>query len=82
MQFGMILIWLGALLIICGVLLGLYQTLRKGRLSEARRTEPSGSGATLEPRGPVRAFSPRTHWPAVTLVALGILLMLTRAVTG
>jgi hypothetical protein len=82
MQSGMFLVWIGVLLIVAGVVLGASQALRKGRLSDPHRVGPTGTGATLEPRGRVKAFSPKLHWPAVALVALGIILILTRTVTG
>ncbi len=80
MQSSMFLVWIGALLIVAGVVLGAGQALRKGRLSDARQTGAAGAGATLEPQGRMRALSPKTHWPAVALVALGILLILAKAV--
>jgi hypothetical protein len=39
----------------------------------------TGSSATLEPRGRVRSFHPKHHWPSIALVALGIILMLAEA---
>jgi uncharacterized membrane protein len=80
MQSSMILTWVGALLILCGVVLAASQVLWKGRLSDARKAGPAGADATLEPKGRVRALNPKTHWPAVALVALGIILMLAEAV--
>ncbi len=80
MQSSMILVWIGAFFIICGVLLGAGQAIRKGRMSDAHRTGSGGASATLEPQGSVRAFSLKAHWPAVALVALGILLMLAETV--
>jgi hypothetical protein len=79
MQSGMVLIWIGALLIIAGVVLAAGQVLWKGRLSDAHRIGPKGSSATLEPQGRVRAFHPKHHWPSIALVALGIILMLAEA---
>ena len=80
MQSSMFLVWVGALLIVGGVVLGATQAIRKGRLSDAHRVGSTGAGVTLEPRGRVRGLSPRAHWPAVALVALGIILMLAAAV--
>jgi hypothetical protein len=79
MQSGMFLVWVGVALIVCGILLGASQALRKGRLSDARRVGPAGAGATLEPQGRVRGFSPKAHWPALALVTLGIIFILARA---
>jgi hypothetical protein len=80
MQSGMFLVWVGALLIVCGVVLGATQALRKGRLSDPHRVGPSGTGVTLEPQERMRAISPKVHWPAVALVSLGIILMLAETV--
>ncbi|MGF9758691.1 hypothetical protein AAII07_26160 [Microvirga sp. 0TCS3.31] len=79
MQSGMILIWIGALLIIAGIVLAAGQMLWKGRLSDAHRMGPTGSSATLEPQGRVRAFHPKHHWPSIALVALGMIVMLAEA---
>lgn len=81
MPSSMILVWIGALFIVCGIVLGAGQVLRKGRLSDPHRMGPGGASATLEPRGsPERGFSMKAHWPAVGLVAIGILLMLAETV--
>jgi uncharacterized membrane protein len=80
MQSGMVLIWIGALLIIGGIVLAAGQVLWKGRLSDPHRMGATGgTGATLEPRGRVRALHPKHHWPSIALVALGIVLMLAEA---
>ncbi len=79
MQSGMVLIWIGALLIIAGIVLAAGQVLWKGRLSDAHPMGRAGTGTTLEPKGRVRAFHPKHHWPSITLVALGIVLMLAEA---
>ena len=79
MQTDMILVWIGALLIIVGIVLAAGQVLWKGRLSDAHRMGPTGASATLEPQGRVRAFHPKHHWPSIILVAFGIVLMLAEA---
>jgi uncharacterized membrane protein len=80
MQSGMVLIWIGALLIIGGIVLAAGQVLWKGRLSDPHRMGSTGeTGATLEPRGRVRSLHPKHHWPSIALVALGIVLMLAEA---
>lgn len=76
MQSGMVLVWIGALLVVGGVVLAAGQVLWKGRLSDARRMGPAGAGATLEPQGRGRDFHPKAHWPSIALVALGIILIL------
>ena len=55
MQSGMLLIWIGALLIIGGIVLAAGKVLWKGRLSDPHRV---GSGATLEPQGRAQALPP------------------------
>jgi hypothetical protein len=79
MQSGMVLIWIGALLIIAGIVFAAGQVLWKGRLSDAHRMGSTGTGTTLEPQGRVRAFHPKHHWPSIALVALGIIFMLAEA---
>jgi hypothetical protein len=73
MQSGMVLIWIGALLIVGGIVLAAGQVLWKGRLSDAHR---GGAGRTLEPQGRARALHPKHHWPSIALVAAGIVLLL------
>jgi hypothetical protein len=79
MQSGMVLIWIGALLIVVGIVLAAGQVLWKGRLSDPHRMGSAGSGTTLEPRERVRSLHPKHHWPSIALVALGIILMLAEA---
>ena len=77
MQSGMLLIWIGALLIIGGIVLAAGKVLWKGRLSDPHR---AGSGTTLEPQGRAQgraqALHPKHHWPSIALVALGLILLL------
>ena len=73
MQSGMLLIWIGALLIIGGIVLAAGKVLWKGRLSDPHRV---GSGTTLEPQGRAQALHPKHHWPSIALVALGLILLL------
>jgi len=77
MDSGILLIWIGALLIIGGVLYGAAQALWGGRLSDARLGRSARTEASLEPRQGARAFSFKTHWPAFVLILLGSLLLLT-----
>jgi hypothetical protein len=77
MELSIFLIWLGALLIICGVLYGASQALWRGRLSDARRSGASRTKASLEPQQSVRSFSFKAHWPAFVLILLGGILILT-----
>jgi hypothetical protein len=77
MDSSILLIWIGALLIICGVLYGAAQALWGGRLSDARLGRATKAGASLEPRQSAKAFSFKTHWPAFVLILLGSILILT-----
>jgi hypothetical protein len=66
---GMILIWLGVLLVFGGVLQMAYQPIWKGRLSGRMRLR---SGLeTLEPERPGAGFGLKSNWPGLALVALG-----------
>jgi len=73
---GIILIWAGALLILCGVLYGVAQVLWKGRLSDPKRAGTVRAAASLEPQQDMRPFSLKDHWPAFGLIAAGALLIL------
>jgi len=79
MDSSILLTWIGALLIIGGVIYGAALTLQKGRLSDASRTGPARTVTSLEPQQGVRPLSLRTHWPAFALIILGSILILTRA---
>ena len=60
----MLVIWLGALLILGGVLFMAEQTLLGGRLSGRLRRSPAEVG-TLEPRERGGGFGLRTNGPAL-----------------
>jgi len=77
MDSGIVLIWIGALLIIGGVLYGAGQVLWRGRLSDAGSNRSTGKRTSLEPQQSPRSFSFRTHWPAFALILLGGILILT-----
>jgi len=79
MHSSMVLVWIGALLIVAGIVLAASRVLWKGRLSDPHRMGPAGTGATLEPRERARALHPRHHWPSIILVALGIVVLLAEA---
>lgn len=79
MDSSILLTWIGALLIIGGVVYGAALTLQKGRLSDARRAGTTRDVTSLEPRQGIKPLSLRTHWPAFALIILGSLLILTRA---
>lgn len=79
MSSQMILIWLGVVLVIAGVLYGVAQALWHGRLSSDRHVGPTGATESLEPTNSVKAFSLKTHWPALALITIGAILILTEA---
>jgi hypothetical protein len=72
----MLLIWLGALLVVIGIVLLAGQAIYRGRMSEPG---PAGLGSrnTLEPahRG-VRFMGLGTNWPGIFLFAAGAILLL------
>ena len=71
----MLTIWIGALLIVAGVVLMAVQTIRRGRLSDARPPEPGARVRSLEPTGPGRRISLKEMVPGLALAALGAILM-------
>jgi len=88
-------IWLGALLVISGVLLLASPPIWRGRLSErllraappvwrgrisGRQPLATAAPDTLEPREPGAGFELATNWPGLALIALGGALLLARAV--
>jgi hypothetical protein len=70
--------WLGALLVVSGVLLMAAPPIWRGRLSGKRFRSPVADG-TLEPRRPGAGFGLRTNWPGLALIALGAILLLVGA---
>jgi hypothetical protein len=74
----MLVIWLGALLIVGGLVFMAAQAIWRGRLSE-RRSRPAVVNDTLEPQKPGAGFGLKTNWPGLALIALGAILMLAGA---
>lgn len=72
----MTLIWIGALLIICGVLYMAAQPILQGRLSRLRRVTPARPGNTLEPERPTKGFGFASNWPGLLMIGVGGILML------
>ena len=70
----MFLIWLGAALVLVGVLFLTGQTIWRGPLSQVRRSRVAG--ATLEPPTPGGGFGLKANWPGFLLIALGAVLLL------
>jgi len=79
MPWSMLFIWGGALLVAGGVLFTAWQTIRRGRLSEARPAVPGGGSDTLEPAGRNMGFGLKANWPGLALIAFGSILLLAGA---
>ena len=75
----MLVIWLGALLVIGGVLFMAAQAIWRGRLS-VKRPRSAPAGDTLEPAERGGGFGLATNWPGFALIALGAILLLAGAV--
>jgi len=82
----MLVIWLGALLVLGGLLFMLAQPIWRGRLSEARRIRTSSAVPrktvephTLEPRRPGAGFGLKENWPGLVFMVLGGILLLVGA---
>ena len=73
----MILIWLGALLIIVGVVVAAAPPILRGRLSRLRRVDSGRPSNTLEPNRPAKGF--RASWPGLAMIGVGAVLMLLGA---
>lgn len=71
----MMLVWIGALLVIAGVVLTATRTLQRGRLSD-----PEAVRDTLEPKGSGRRLSVKADLPGIALIAVGSLLLLSVAI--
>jgi hypothetical protein len=77
----MILIWLGALLVILGLLQMAYAALWSRRLSEPPRAQLGAHDRTLEPpRQSLRFLGISYNWPGAVLFVLGLALILWGAV--
>jgi hypothetical protein len=71
----MLVIWIGALLMISGVLFMAAQPIFRGRLS-GRRSRSGVASDTLEPRRRGSGFGLSSNWPGFVLIALGAILLL------
>ena len=80
MQTGVLLIWLGALLVIAGVVQTALQPMLRGRMSGGRGNTAAGAGGeTLEPAEPARGFRLRSNWPGLAMIAVGAAVLLLAA---
>jgi hypothetical protein len=86
----MLVIWLGALLVLGGLVFIGAQPIWRGRLSEARRRRSSAvprdtlephtlEPPTLEPRRPGAGFGLKENWPGLVCIVLGGILLLVGA---
>jgi len=65
----MLVIWLGALLVLGGLVFMMAQPIWRGRLSDATKRTSSGVPRdTLEPRGPGAGFTLKANWPGLVSV--------------
>jgi uncharacterized membrane protein len=79
MQLSVGLIWLGALLVLAGVVYTAANSLSRGRMSEARGRGEASADHTLEPPRGSRSLSLKANWAGITLIAVGFLLLLSGA---
>ena len=80
----MLVIWLGALLVLGGLVFIAAQPIWRGRLSDARRISSAKPRATLEPhtlepRRPGAGFGLKANWPGLLLIVLGGIVLLVGA---
>ena len=86
----MLVIWLGALLVLGGMVFIAAQPIWRERLSEARRRRCSAvprdtleahtlEPHTLEPRRPGAGFGLKENWPGLVCIVLGGILLLVGA---
>ena len=68
----MLVIWLGALLVLGGLVFMMAQPIWRGRLSDATKRTSSGVPRdTLEPRRPGAGFTLKANWPGLVFIVLG-----------
>lgn len=79
MQLNMGFIWIGALLVLGGVLLTAGKALGRGRLSETKSARRGYASGTLEPKGANARLPFRAFWPGLMMLALGALLLVIGA---
>lgn len=75
--------WLGALLVIAGVVYMAMKAIWKGPMSGPTQTRPGLPRDTLEPPGrggEIGVFALSRNWPGLVLMAVGGILLLTGVV--
>jgi hypothetical protein len=76
------LVWIGAALVILGIVVSTITTLRRGRLSQAEQPVTHEPRDTLEPQGRGRRLSLGADLPGIALIALGAILLIASALLG
>jgi hypothetical protein len=74
-----IFIWLGAILIIAGVVVTAAPPIWLGRLSRLRRVDSGQASNTLEPNRPAKGLGLHASWPGLAMIGVGAVLMLLGA---
>jgi hypothetical protein len=74
-----VLVWIGALLVVSGIVFMARQPLLRGRLSGGKRLGSGQASDTLEPQRAAGGFGIKSNWPGLALVALGAVLLLVGA---
>jgi hypothetical protein len=72
----MLVIWLGALLVIIGVLFLATQAIWRGRLSGQSASSPAPAGTLEPPRRGMRFLGLDSNWPGILLIVFGGALLL------
>lgn len=73
-------IWLGALMILCGLVYMAAQAIWRGPLSAPSQPPSPVAADTLEPRQRgVRFLGLARNWPGLVLIALGVVLLMAGA---
>lgn len=76
------LVWIGAALVILGIVVSTITTLKRGRLSQDEQPVTHEPRDTLEPQGRGRQLSLKADLPGIALVGLGFILLAAAAITG
>jgi hypothetical protein len=74
-----VVVWLGALFVLCGMLFMAAQPIWRARMSRARPTSSAVPRDTLEPRKPGAGFGLKSNWPGLVLAVIGGILLLVGA---
>jgi drug/metabolite transporter (DMT)-like permease len=70
-------LWIGAFLVVCGILLMARTAIFRDELSDPHASPDEPGGVTLEPhRRGLRFLGLKANWPGVLLMAIGALLLL------